>query len=467
MSVIRRFAVAALCAATAATACGEARYIFYFIGDGMGMGHVNAAETYNRDVLKSGEPMLMLRFPVASQARTYSANKPITDSAAAGTALSTGNKTVNYRVGMLPDSTDCHSITRDFMRAGYAVGIATTVAGDDATPAAFYGHALDRKMSDLLGSQAAASGLTFLGAPAFHCMKKDGKRTQWTQTMERNGYTVVRGYDQWKRTSALPHGRILMLADNPQGDQAGYTIDSIPGALTAAQLTEACLESMTASKAPGFFMMMEGGNIDWAAHANDGGAVIKEVLNFQQAIDVAYRFYLAHPEETLIVITADHDTGGMALGRADNRNPELRLADFQKISKDRFSDYCRSLLASGKRMDWNEMKIFLQENLGFWGAVKISDKDEERLHADFDKVFVNREGKDEKGLYNDFNFFAVEVYDIFNRALGIGWTTTNHTGNFVPVYALGEGSDLFKRNLNNIEIPMLILQAAGIAKTGK
>ena len=126
------------------TAQPKVKYIFYFIGDGMGMGHVNAAEAYNRDVLGSQTPLLMMTFPYAGQVRTYSANNPITDSAAAGSALSSGEKTNNYMVAVRPDSSRMVSVAYGLFRNGYRVGIGTSVYGDDATPAAFYANAYNR-----------------------------------------------------------------------------------------------------------------------------------------------------------------------------------------------------------------------------------------------------------------------------------------------------------------------------------
>ena len=177
-------------------ASARAKYVFYFIGDGMGMGHVNAAETYLRDVVKSGEGLLMLDFPVASQVRTYSANSPITDSAAAGTALSTGSKTNNHRIARSPEGEDLYSISRDFMRAEYEVGVATTVAGDDATPAAFYAHADDRGQKEVITPMAVGSGLRFLGGGNFKGITdKEGntKAYQLGAEYARKGYVVVSG----------------------------------------------------------------------------------------------------------------------------------------------------------------------------------------------------------------------------------------------------------------------------------
>lgn len=448
---------------------GDAKYVFYFIGDGMGMGHVNAAETYLRDVLKSDQSLLMMTFPVASQVRTYSANNKVTDSAAAGTALSTGYKTNNGMVGMTPDKDNVYSISTDFLKAGFEVGVATTVAGDDATPAAFYAHSADRGNKNEIAPMVINSCIRFVGAPKFRGMTdKENNPTTWTEDMAAAGYKVVSGVKEYEEISDYT-GKILLLSSNPQGEQVGYTIDSIPGALTAEQITKACLRTlengMDKDKSKGFFMMMEGGNIDWAAHANDGGAVIKEILNYQKAIKVAYDFYLAHPDETLIVVTADHDTGGMAMGREDNRNDiQLGLFDYQKISKDRFSEYCRNEYTSESKSDWSDMENFLKENFGFWKNIPLSDEETTQLKEAFDKTFITHEAKDQKTWYQDFNHFTVCVYNTLNRHAGIGWTTSSHTGNFVPLYAIGAGSELFNGNLNNNEIPMLILKAAHIER---
>lgn len=459
----KRFAAAAIAVAAVLPVWGQAKYVFYFIGDGMGLGHINATEAYNRDVLKNDQPILMLRFPYAGQARSYSFNSPITDSAASGTALSTGHKTNNSMVGMNPDTVNVYSISKAFMDAGRWVGVVSSVAGDDATPAAFYAHAPKRYLKKQISGFAPESGVTFFGAPMFRGMTDDnGNPTDWVNEMQRSGYQLIHRQDELYRTRTIPE-RVLMLAETPVGDQLGYTLDSIATSLTLPEITEAAV-SVLRNDPKGFFLMCEGGNIDWAGHANDGATVIKEILNYQNSIDVAYRFYEQYPDETLIVITADHDTGGMALGRADNpKNPNLALIDYQKISKDRFAEWCRDNWKD-KTPSWNEMQEFIRQNLGLWGAITPTEAEEKDIRDAFDATFVTRDATDEKTLYNDFNRFTVKVFDILNRHYGIGFTTPSHTGNFTPVYAIGVGAEMFGRNLNNIEIPMLILKAAGLDK---
>ena len=130
------FSIVAACVALGLSA--QAKYVFYFIGDGMGMGHVNTAEYYNRLVLGNDKPLLMTTFPVSSFALTYSASSKITDSAAAGTALSTGNKTKNGMIAMTPDTVEVVSIARKLKDEGWGIGILTSNAPDDATPCLLY-----------------------------------------------------------------------------------------------------------------------------------------------------------------------------------------------------------------------------------------------------------------------------------------------------------------------------------------
>lgn len=453
-----------LATVAALTAMGdEAKYIFYFIGDGMGLGHVNATEIYNRDVLKNDTPILMLTFPVASQSRTYSANNPITDSAAAGTALSTGVKTKNSMIAMTPDTVPVNSIAVDFMDAGYAVGVGTTVQADDATPSAWYAHAENRGMKETIAPQAAQSGISFLAGGGFKLYGAgEDAFAEFVNTMKKGNYEVAEGFEAFKEMNSKGKKprKVLLMPKNAGGGQVGYTIDSIPGALTCAQITEACLNTLENANPDKFLMMIEGGNIDWAAHANDGGAVIKEILNFQDAINVAYQFYLRHPEETLIVITADHDTGGMAYGRQSGYKQNIGYADAQKISKDAFSDWAREW--GKENPTWEEMETVLRQKLGFWDIVPVTKRETAELKKLFDATFISKDAQDEKTLYQTFNAFTAKTFDILNSHMGIGWTSTYHAGNFVPVYAVGANSGYFTGNLNNTEIPRLIKRAAGI-----
>lgn len=439
----------------------EVKYVFYLIGDGMGMGHVNAAQYYNRIVRGADEPLLMMQFPVASQAWTYSASAPVTDSAAAGTALSTGYKTKNNMLGLAPDSVEHYvSIARDLKDAGWGVGVLTSVAPDDATPAAFYAHQPARWMYYEIDKEAVASGYDFLGGASLRGVAdKEGKPNEVPAMIKDAGIEIAYGTEAGSELAGKVDRLWVLSPENVwgNGNNIGYTIDSIPGAMNLPSLTKVALDHVSAKSPDKFFMMIEGGNIDHAAHANDPGGVIKEVLNFQDVIRVAYDFYLAHPEETLIVITADHDTGGMAIGHPDHYGyVDLALVDTQRISKDRLADYCRDIVKDGKTISWDEMRDLLQSKLGFWTAVSLTEEQTNRLRAAFDRTFLARESNDEKGLYNTFSEFVIEAFRIYNYWVGTDFISHNHTANPVPVFAIGNGSEKFTHVVNNTDIPRII-----------
>ncbi len=457
---LKRITTAIALAATLGAAAQQApKYIFLYIGDGMGMGPVNAAETYNRMVLDNEEPLLMNTFPVAGWCQTYSASAPVTDSAAAGTAISTGTKTRNGMLGMAPDTTSVTSVAAELFAAGWGVGIATSVAADDATPGAFYAHVPYRKMYADIDSAFAASGYQFLaGAGLQGLADADGNPTAAARAFTAEGITVVRGPEN---ALAAVTGRKVLL--NPEGSapwNISYTIDSVSGVLSLPLIAESCLAHLQATSPERFFIMVEGGNIDHALHANDGGAAVKEILNFNDALEVAFEFYCAHPDETLILVTADHDTGGMALQW--NAISGLGNIDYQKVSKEAFSTYCKALLRDRRIYPWDDMKEYLIENLGFYNHVRISDEQDARLRQLFDATFELRNTADQQTLYANFNAFAVEVFRIFNDATGFAFTTTGHSGNPVPLYAVGCGADLFKGFNNNIDIADRIRALAGL-----
>lgn len=438
------------------------RYIFYFIGDGMGMGPVMTAQAYNREILKNDQPLLMMQFPVVSWCMTYSASHSITDSAAAGTALSTGHKTKNGMLGMDPDTVSVTSIARQFKDAGYGVGIVTSVAPDDATPGAFYAHVPYRKMYYDIDIQAARSGYDFLaGAGLLGTVTADGDSTDVLDVMAEQGVQMIYGPDEITRINS---DKVFLV--NPRGTSPyniGYTIDSIGGVLTLPLIAETCLEHLERVSPDRFFMMVEGGNIDHALHGNDGGAAVKEVLNFDQALKVAYDFYLSHPDETLILVTADHDTGGMVnVHSRTGQHMPLGVFDWQKVSKEEFSNYCKSLLRDRRVYRWEDMQEYLEQNLGLFTHIPVSEERLESLKKMFNDTFEMRNSADQKTLYASFNAFAVEVFKLVNDAAGAAFTTVGHSGNPVPVFAVGVGSDEFKGLNNNSDLPAKIRRLCGL-----
>lgn len=446
----------ALTSAICASA-GETKYIFYFIGDGMGMGPVMAAETYNREVLKNDKPLTMMQFPTVGWCMTYSASSPVTDSAAAGTALSTGVKTKNSMLGMSPDTLAVTSIAKTLKTHGYGVGIVTSVSQYDATPGAFYAHVPNRSMHYEIGCQAAESGYEFISGA--NPVKND--KYDLRDIMDKNDVQIVYSPDGIKKINSR---KVMLL--NAEGSPAwniGYAIDSVTGGLTLPMMTEACLSHLEKYSPDSFFMMVEGGNIDHALHANDGGTAIKEIINFDNCLKIAYDFYRSHPDETLIVVTADHDTGGMAMGNPKTKyKAPLDKFSYQRVSKEAFSEYCKAIARDRRIYNWDVMKEYLIENFGLFSHIPVSESMEDKLKELFEAAIVMRNSEDQKTLYANFNAFAVEVFRIVNDAAGVGFTTMSHTGNPVPVFAVGVGSDKFKSLNNNNVIPSLILEASDL-----
>lgn len=442
--------------ALGASAQEAPRYVFYFIGDGLGMQPLMTAQAYNRDILQNEKPLLMLQFPVASWAMTYSANSPITDSAAAGTALATGVKTKNSMVGVTPDTVPVNSVARELKDAGYGVGIITSVYADDATPSAYYAHVAARSMYYDIDIDAVNSGYDFIGGAGMKgLVDKDGNPTDIAALMAQRGIQLVRGRDGIREINS---DMVVLLSDEGMPDyNIGYTIDSIPTALTLPLITETCLAHLEKYSPERFFMMVEGGNIDHALHGNDAGTAIIEILNFNDALKVAYDFYLQHPDETLILVSADHDTGGMS-----HVKNGLGVYKYVKKSKEEFSNYCKGILRSRMIYTWDDMKQYLTENFGLFNHIEVSPETEKELKARFDETFEQRNSADQETLYASFNGFAVAVFDIINNAAGTIFTTTGHSGNPVPVFAVGVGSDRFTGVNNNIDLPAKLRSILGL-----
>lgn len=437
------------------------KYIFYFIGDGMGLGSVMVTEAYNRTVLNNDEHLTMLQFPVTSMATSYSANRHITDSSAAGTALSTGNKTNNYMLGVTPDSVPVFSVAKALKDNGYGVGIATTVTLNDATPAAFYGHAPNRKLYYEIGKGIIGSNYEFFAG--YNLISKNnnkGEKTDLYEKIEKDGYKIVKGKDEYEKVKN--HNKIILLNKPNRAGHCGYTVDSLGDEhFNVPYLTQTCMNHLQKNSPEKFFMMIEGGNIDWIAHANDPG-VVKSILDFDEGIKIAYDFYKKHPDETLIVVTADHNTGGMTFGVRGNKRVTLKNLDYQKVSISMFQEYCKDLQKSGKEITWDDMKTYLKQNLGLYGAIEVDKKDDKLIQESFNKTFNKKDVEDVKTLYTTYNNFIADVFTVFNRYTGIGWTTTGHTGDFTPVFAIGVGAEEFNGLNNNIDLPKKIAKIAGV-----
>ena len=382
-----------------ASAQQKAKYVFYFIGDGMGFNHVSLTEYwlgYTQDVFDS-RPLSFSAFPVLGWAVTHSESNLITDSAAAGTALSTGSKTKNGMLATGPDSTALESISYKIHDAGYKVGISSTVGINHATPAAFYGHNVNRGNYYEIASEIPASEFEFFaGGGAIESTGDDEDRVSVYEAIEKGGYVIAEGMDDFAAKKDGAEKMMLLQKDGRLRTELPYAIDMKENDMTQADLVRASIDFLYEEDGEGFFVMSEGGRIDWASHGNDTKAVILETLSLSDAVTEAVRFYNEHPDETLIVVTADHETGGLTLSWEKGYNLYFDKLEEIGCSKD-----------------------------------KVSEEERERM-----------------------NEISHEAH--------IGWTTGDHSAANVPVFAIGAGSDLFSGRMDNTDIPKRICEAMGV-----
>lgn len=446
---------------------GRAKYVFYFIGDGMGVNQVNGTETYLAAL--EGRigitPLTFTQFPVAGLVTTYSATNGVTDSAAGGTALATGSKTKNGALGVLADlTTPVTSVAVWAQEAGAAVGVSTSVGIDHATPGAFYAHQPKRSMYYEVGQDLIASGFDYFGGSEFHNPTSEtapGGASLYEQC-EAAGYVIARGFDDFIAKAGKGKKMILLPPrDNPDDHNSlPYAIDREEGDLTLAQITIAGIAALQSQGKNGFFLMVEGGKIDYACHSNDAAAAFRETIDFDEAIAVAYEFYLLHPDETLIVVTADHETGGIVLGRGPYELHTDVLAN-QKKSIEYYSHHLEQLYKElGEAFTWEKVQADISAYWGFWDTLDISEEQETRIKEAYQRLTSGTDNSRE-GLYATLNELAFTVLDVMNELALVGWQSGGHSNGYVPVFAIGPGSEPLNGKIDNTLIAPTIARAAG------
>lgn len=368
------------------------KYIFLMIGDGMGTSHIDVTESYisYKAGKLGGEQLTMTQFPYYGSCTTFCENQTITCSAAAGTAIACGQKTYYSRLGCDKDYNRLESMAYYLKEDGYKIGILSSVPINHATPAAFYSSIKSRSDGYGIIQQIPQSGFEFIGGSGIQDLYgKDGKMLKADKYLEERGYQVCFGEEEFNATADTCKNIVLCQYKNRDGEPSTYTSvdDDDPTDMSLATMLKLAIKHLGEDEP--FFIMCEGGEIDWYGHSNMTMPMIQSVIRFDEAIAVAYEFYKQHPDETLIVVTADHETGGISIGQGESW--------------------------SNTFIDWTEV----EEN---W------EKGKDRYFKD---AKANRE---------------------FNEASHIGWTTSYHTGGAVPVYSIGKGAEKFAGRIDNTEI---------------
>ncbi|MCF0203300.1 MAG: alkaline phosphatase [Bacteroidaceae bacterium] len=458
-----------------------AKYVFYLISDGTGVNLIQAAEHYRADIegyTKQGlggdvykyanKPFRFSTFPVVGMATTYSASSRTTDSAAAGTALATGHKTNNGMIGMLPDETPVYSIAKTAKEQGMMVGVGSSVTINHATPCAFYAHNKNRSNYHEIAHDLLECDYVdfFCGSNINHATdeKVHPNEKSIYELAEDAGFTVCYGTKEYAAKGKKAKKVILVQPQDSRNSEMQYFIDRKPGDMTIEEVFGAQLDYLYSNSGKkGFFLMNEiGGRVDWAAHARDGATAFLELEAVNNCVEAAYEFYLQHPDETLIILTADHDTSGPALGNTSYQGTPKAYAS-QKIAKDSYTDYLARLRKeTNNNVSWEQIEQSLKDLWGFWTVHKLSDSQTKLLRDTYEETF-GAEGRQqmEKTLYKSNEKMSVVACDIMTNLAKMNFVHGAHTSGYVPVYAIGVGADEFKGMNDTSEIPQKIARIMG------
>lgn len=479
---------------TATNAIKPPKYVFYFIGDGYGPAQAHLAEEFlaNREGRILPDTLLMNTFPVQGTYTTYAANRFITGSAAAGTALAAGKKTTINTICMSSEHAQEYKSMAEILRdRGMKIGIITSVSIDHATPAVFYAHQPHRNNYYEIALELPESRFNYFAGGGFKDPegKKRGNRdamanmgigdetasnttTKYPSAYaigEQAGYRFVNTKIDFNN---LKNGDDKIVVFDPKpasGASIPYVIDQTDENFTLVDFTRKGIELL--ENPNGFFMMIEGGKIDWACHANDAATTALEVLQFDDAVREAYKFYLQHPDETLIVICSDHETGGLTLGHAATHyETTYQYLSQQKCSTEAFTN----MIEDYKKEQLNDAKLediypLLRKYFGFDSSEELKlDKYDiadlrKALHDDVTTTYDER--KDNPRLecgYGPYNPVATVAARILANKAGLSWTTYSHTALPCPARAIGVGAEAFYGYYDNTDLPHKIMKMYGV-----
>ncbi len=498
------FAVAVLFMTTAANA-DQPKYVFFFLGDGMANSQIQATEAYlttlnggsatlAEDLLKDENRLNMSKMPIQGMQTTFDSFALMTDSASAGTAFACGIKTVSGTIGMDNTKTISYkSIAQLAHESGKKVGIISSVSLDHATPASYYASIDNRGNMNNIASQMAATGYEFFGggglaSPKGPARNGDTSNDVW-RLLSDNGYTVLNDRASIMALKTKPKDKVVCINPWLQDSAAmPYDIDrrlkdaddpNNPNRnLSLAEMTEVAIATLDSRRSKGFFIMVEGGKIDWACHANDAMAAIGDTIDFDNAVGVALAFLKKHPRETLIVVTGDHETGGMTIGHATTGYTAYydRLLgqknSFTYFSQNQWPEHknaykssvCPNWTNSDNLATNQDMLDLMKNSFGLnWSDLNAYQK--AKLEDAYDKSLCGQNDNipDENTLlYGSYEPIIVTITHVLNERASVGWTSYSHTGVPVPVYAQGREALYFGGFYDNTDIAKRLAAVMGI-----
>ena len=478
--------LACMPAALAEEAAAAPKYVFMFIGDGMGNPQVTATQYYLGSIENPDSEfpvpadLSFTQFEALGLVTTYDASSFCPDSASTATSLASGEKTlsgvINYDVTL---TTPFKLITEYAKEAGKKIGVITSVSLDHATPAAYYAKQPSRKEYYEIAVQGVTgTTLDYLAGGGF--LKPTGSdaenpQADILQLAAENGWTITGSNDEIRALNA-ESGRVLAIDPVLQDSQSiHYEIDRERMAaegedvLSLADFVTAGINVLDNEN--GFFMMCEGGKIDWSCHANDAATSIHDTLALSDAVQVAVDFAQEHPDETLIIVTADHETGGMTIGFATTAyDTHFNYLTNQKISFTDFDGVIGEMRESGATFE-----DALAEIETYYGLTTAPDQDlslTETELASLQSAFelsmtpsdARELGEQEALLYGGYEPLSMAVSHIINNKAGLSYTSYAHTGLQIPVYATGVGAENFSGLYDNTDVFYRTMEVMGLTK---
>ena len=459
---------------------GTPKYVFVFVGDGMSYPQIQSAAYYAGkdaagivDVVKNSENvgdspamknLSFYDFPVAGSASTYDATSFAPDSASTATSIFTGYKTHSSSINVdITKKIKYRTIAEQLRdQKKWKIGVVSTVNLNHATPAATYAHQASRKSNYAIGQELVESNFDyFAGGALMEPQDKKDDKTSIYELAKSAGYKVC--FTQNDANSLQNGDKAIVVAETlADGDAMSYDNDRKNNEWALRDYVRKGIEVLDNKK--GFFMMVEGGKVDWACHANDARSSIADTLALSAAVEEAIEFYNKHPKETLIIVTADHETGGLTIGYAGtDYNLFFRTLDNQKISYAKFdSDYVSNYKKNGTSLE--EVMTDVEQLFGLKlpgsegsnknGGLVLTDYEYSRIKTAYEKTIKNDNSRTqmEYDLYGTYEPLTITITHILNAKSGLGWTSNSHTGLPVPVFALGAGQDEFKGFYDNTEI---------------
>ncbi|MBN2650850.1 MAG: alkaline phosphatase [Spirochaetales bacterium] len=440
------------------------KYVFYFIGDGLGPSQRQLAEYYlQEDTADENAKLLMNSFPNVGVITSHSADTFVTDSAAGGTALATGYKTNNGVIGKDANGNNVRNIFDAAKERGWKTGIVTTTRLTHATPASFYAHNIHRDNENEMAIDLLNSNIDFFAGGGWRHLvpgglsgwkSKRGDELDILEELRKKGYMVFAGPGSDKKFKEYQPKKGEKIVAALTASHLPYEIDRIfsyPKMPSLAELTQKAVDTIGDAE-KGFIIMVEAGRIDHACHINDPVGTIYDTLALDNAIKVAMDFYNKHPNETLIIVGADHETGGASLGFGANYFLKLREMENAKISvEDKLSDGFRYT----KETDKAEYIKYLEDNLALTNMTA-------RELAKLGKAMELVDSGAEIDIPYGYDPVAVAAAHILSERMNIQWTTFVHTGTQLTVSAIGSGSELFCGFYDNTMLVRKIAALTGL-----